>query len=663
VPSTDLEQYLLELINDARMDPMGDAARYIASYAPLTSAQSDIQQALVFFGVDGAQLLAAFQGLAPAAPLAFNDVLAGGARAHDNAMIAAGAQSHQLPGEASFATRLTTEGYAYQAAGENIYAYATDMLYAQAGFMVDWGGSAATGGMQAPAGHRINIMNPVYREAGVGVVVGSGANGVGPNVVTEDLGTTGAMGAFILGVAYTDSNHNNFYDVGEGVAGLVVGIGTSSVASTSSGGYTLTTGLTGLQTVQLTGGGLSGTVFVRTALSGAAGNGVNIKLDVVGGATLNLSASATITGAIATVRALGVQALTLTLGDGIGRTLLGNAGGDTLTGGAGNDAIDGGAGNDLIDGGAGTNTLDGGGGVNTAVFDFASTAATVSRAGAAWVVDAPGVHDVLTNFRTYRFTDLATTSLSTLHASPDPLFDVAYYLAHNPDVGAAGVIPYQHYLAFGWNEGRDPSAWFDTRYYLQQNPDVAAAGMDALLHFEQFGWKEGRAPSLLFDDAKYLQQNPDVAAAGFDPLLHYMEFGQNEGRMTFLTGGALPADPLVNTAYYDQQLGATLIPTGAAGAQQAAWSYDASGWLKGLNPDAFFDTTYYLSHNPDVAAAHIDPLLHYEDFGWKEGRNPSAQFSTSKYLAAYSDVNAAGMDPLLHYVEFGQAEGRQAFAV
>ncbi len=85
-------------------------------------------------------------------------------------------------------------------------------------------------------------------------------------------------------------------------------------------------------------------------------------------------------------------------------------------------------------------------------------------------------------------------------------------------------------------------------------------------------------------------------------------------------------------------------------------------WQKGLNPDAFFDTHYYLSHNADVAAAHINPLLHYERYGWHEGRDPSSQFSTNKYLAAYPDVKAAKLDPLLHYVQYGQAEGRTAFA-
>ena len=248
-------------------------------------------------------------------------------------------------------------------------------------------------------------------------------------------------------------------------------------------------------------------------------------------------------------------------------------------------------------------------------------------------------------------------------AAPDPLFDAAYYLAQNHDVAAAGIDPYQHYITNGWHEGRAPDAWFDSAYYLAQNPDVAAAGLNPMLHFEQYGWKEGRQPSLLFDDAKYLAANPDVKAAAIDPLQHFLQSGQAEGRATFLTGGTLAADPLVSAAYYDRQLGATLIPAGTAAAQQAAWSYDTTGWQKGLNPNALFDTAYYLAHNPDVAAAHIDPLLHFEQSGWKEGRDASAQFSTAKYLAAYADVRAAGLDPLLHYIAYGQTEGRTAFTV
>ena len=146
-----------------------------------------------------------------------------------------------------------------------------------------------------------------------------------------------------------------------------------------------------------------------------------------------------------------------------------------------------------------------------------------------------------------------------------------------------------------------------------------------------------------------------------DPLLHYLTNGQLEGRMTFLSGGVQNADPLIDPAYYDPQLGATLIPIGVAAQQQAASSYDGVGWTRGLNPDAFFNTAYYLSHNADVAAAGINPLLHFEQYGWKEGRDPSAIFSTNKYLAANPDVAAAKVDPLLQYITQGQAQGRPIY--
>ncbi len=342
---------------------------------------------------------------------------------------------------------------------------------------------------------------------------------------------------------------------------------------------------------------------------------------------------------------------------------------------------------------------------------------------------------------------------STAITLNDKLFDAGYYLRQNPDVAAAGVDPYQHFMSFGWREGRDPSllfsaskylaanpdvagvafnpllhyelygqaegrtafpaggaaaadllidpayyaqqlgasivpvgiagqqqaAWsydatgwqqgmnpdalFDTNYYLAQNPDVRAAGMDPLKHYEQYGWREQRDPSLLFSTGKYLAAYPDVQAAVVNPLLHYMQNGQYEGRMAFLAGPVAAADPLIDAAFYDRQLGATLFPTGPAAQLQAAASYDATGWRQRLNPDALFDTNYYLSRNADVAAVQIDPVKHYEQYGWHEGRNPSAQFSIGKYLAAYPDVRAANIDPLRHFLSYGQFEGRSAFAV
>ena len=251
----------------------------------------------------------------------------------------------------------------------------------------------------------------------------------------------------------------------------------------------------------------------------------------------------------------------------------------------------------------------------------------------------------------YTITDYITPS-------PNPDFDVAYYLEHNRDVAAAGVDPETHFTSVGWKEGRNPDAFFDVRYYLNQNPDVAAAGIDPLVHYETAGWKEGRDPSAAFSTRAYLQANPDVAAARIDPLMHYLHNGALEGRLAFIATphGVGPQDPLVDNSYYFSQYADVRV----AGADPSA-HYASNGWGEGRNPDALFDTGFYLRSNPDVAAAGIDPLLHYEKVGWQEGRDPSAAFSTSKYLAAYSDVRAAGVDPLVHYENYGIQEGRVAF--
>ena len=70
-----------------------------------------------------------------------------------------------------------------------------------------------------------------------------------------------------------------------------------------------------------------------------------------------------------------------------------------------------------------------------------------------------------------------------------------------------------------------------------------------------------------------------------------------------------------------------------------------------------FDAAYYLATNPDVAAAGIDPLEHWRTTGWREGRDPNAAFDTQFYLAGLAG-SLAGLDPLEHFKTVGRAEGR-----
>jgi hypothetical protein len=79
-----------------------------------------------------------------------------------------------------------------------------------------------------------------------------------------------------------------------------------------------------------------------------------------------------------------------------------------------------------------------------------------------------------------------------------------------------------------------------------------------------------------------------------------------------------------------------------------------------LRASRLFDDSYYLSDNPDVKKAGVNPLIHYLRQGWREGRQPSTLFDSRYYLLANPDVAACSINPLVHFIMYGCAEGRRA---
>jgi len=71
-------------------------------------------------------------------------------------------------------------------------------------------------------------------------------------------------------------------------------------------------------------------------------------------------------------------------------------------------------------------------------------------------------------------------------------FDPAWYREAYADVAASGVDPVQHYMTFGYLEGRNPNALFSSHLYLEANPDLANGGINPFLHFVLHGAAEGR---------------------------------------------------------------------------------------------------------------------------------------------------------------------------
>ena len=362
---TDEEQLILELINRLRMDPGGEAAR-LSDPAVL----AEIQAALNYFGVDMDSFATAMEAFEALAPLAWNEALHDAASGHNDAMIAADTQSHRVPGEASLGDRITAAGYEnWRAIGENVYAYSRSAIYGHAGFVIDWGfdkedfDSSGTrysdwqrrgDGIQDPAGHLFNLMNATYTEIGIAVTEeNDGSTSVGPYVTTHNLGTRFGYDAQFVGVVIDDADGDDFYDVGEGMAGITVTLtGSNGIYTTTtwgSGGWQIAVP-TGTYTIAFTGGALAGSIEVQATL-GADNTKVDVEADMAVAVTADGGGRMEGTD----------DAETLTGSEGFDE-IYGLAGDDTIYALGGDDYIDAGRGVDTVHGGAGADEIRGGSG-------------------------------------------------------------------------------------------------------------------------------------------------------------------------------------------------------------------------------------------------------------------------------------------------------------
>jgi len=236
------EQYLLELSNRFRVDPGAELDRL------LNLNNNEVAIALDFFGTDRNVLRRQWQSLEAAPPLAWASALHDSAARHNERSIAADDQQHFFPGEPGLLDRMRETGYDPASVGENLFAYPDSIEAAHAGLVIDWG--VGPHGIQEPAGHRITLLNPVYREVGIDIVEERDPNtSVGTYVVTQHFGVDratiwGLADAFLVGAVYSDAIvRDDFYTPGEGLGGVAVTaseIGGDRVFSTetwNAGGY------------------------------------------------------------------------------------------------------------------------------------------------------------------------------------------------------------------------------------------------------------------------------------------------------------------------------------------------------------------------------------------------------------------------------------------
>ena len=66
------------------------------------------------------------------------------------------------------------------------------------------------------------------------------------------------------------------------------------------------------------------------------------------------------------------------------------------------------------------------------------------------------------------------------------------------------------------------SDYFDSGYYRSRYEDVAESGMDPVIHYLDYGADERRNPSARFDTARYLTLHPGLVDENTNPLIHFL---------------------------------------------------------------------------------------------------------------------------------------------
>ena len=268
---TNLEQYMLELINRGRADPAAEAARYGCALNEGIAA--------------GTITTAAKQ------PLAFNPYLLDSAQKHSQWMLDNDKFQHAGASGSSPTDRMLAAGYVVVPSwgtGENIAFQSTSApTFDSISYANQIHAALYIDSTEPTRGHRLNLLRPEFREIGVGMKIGVfTSSGTDWNALmeTEDYGYSGAA-YYLTGVAYADTVvADSFYTPGEGMGGVTITATRTSdsavfTATTwASGGYSLVL-TAGTYNIVASGGSLGTDVTYNNVVMGAA----NVKRDFLPG--------------------------------------------------------------------------------------------------------------------------------------------------------------------------------------------------------------------------------------------------------------------------------------------------------------------------------------------------------------------------------------------
>ncbi len=255
VDASTLEQLSLERINRARLRPAEEAAANSIAIDEGVTGRLDTQ---------------------PKPAVALNAALHKAAEEHSQDMLDRDYFEHDTPEGVTPFDRMTSAGYAFTRAGENLAWQGTTGALDEVAFVESQHVDLFVDAGIEDRGHRVTMLNERYREVGISIIRGTFTNNgtdFDSIMQTQDFGTSTSNSTFVLGVVYNDANGNGMYDSGEGVANSTVTLDNTSQSTNAAGGYVFEVTQVGSYTIRFA----TGDTQAFTLSAGSP----NIKIDLV----------------------------------------------------------------------------------------------------------------------------------------------------------------------------------------------------------------------------------------------------------------------------------------------------------------------------------------------------------------------------------------------
>lgn len=328
------EQYLIELINQSRLDPLAAA-----------SAQGISLNNGVTAAMGGPLQTTPMQVLAP------NVQLEEAANAQSSYLLESGEFGHAGRDGSTIHERIIDVDYESPSTFRENLSFTQNSQSNMATIV-----EGHHGALYESAPHRAAIFDENQSDIGIGLQSGH-YRGRETSMLVEVYGAQRG-GSYVTGVAYADRDRDDFYSLGEGISGVEFQAANALASSAAAGGYALDASGSDTSVSILVDGTTISTLSIDTSDG-------NAKLDLIaqngGGYSLAVSTDTTLQTGVSDAVLLGSGNLQLT-GHSGDNTLEGNRGNNILRGSTGDDILKGYAGNDILKGGRNDDKLLGGSG-------------------------------------------------------------------------------------------------------------------------------------------------------------------------------------------------------------------------------------------------------------------------------------------------------------